>query len=432
MLWRRTWEEAVTHFINNICEVPDCKYLEVGVFQGAMFASALQGNNIVANAVDNWSDTHNVPMRDIDIKAEKEDTKQVFLKNIRPYTGGKSVTVTDSDSAESLSKIPVKSNVVLYDGEHTEEAHFNFLTKYNSKIDNTFCLIIDDWNWLQVRTGTGRLSSSNPNFQNLPRGGTATVRKAVVSRFPGGKILEADFGQLEFRIAVWMSNDATGRKEIDEGFDVHAYTSKVLTEAGQKTSRQDAKARTFRPLYGGVKGSAAEMEYNKSFMKKYSGIATWHTALQEEVMLHKKITTVTGRQFAFPEVKRLRNGVTEATKIKNYPVQSGATADLVPLSCVLYNNITKSMKLKSKFINTVHDSIVLDIHPDELDIVPKLIYQAMMGVAPAMDKMFDINLDVPMEVELKIGNDWFDMTEIDVDKFTNLDITDNNIDRRIA
>ena len=144
----------VKHFINNICEVPDCKYLEVGVFQGAMFASALQGNNIIANAVDNWSDTHNVPMRDIDIKAEKEDTKQVFLKNIRPYTGGKSVTVTDSDSAESLSKIPVKSNVVLYDGEHTEEAHFNFLTKYNSKIDNTFCLIIDDWNWLQVRTGT--------------------------------------------------------------------------------------------------------------------------------------------------------------------------------------------------------------------------------------------------------------------------------------
>ena len=144
----------VKHFINNMCEVPDCKYLEVGVYQGAMFASALQGNNIIANAVDNWSDTHNVPMRDVDINAEQEDTKQVFLKNIRPYTGGKSVTITDSDSAESLSKIPVKSNVVLYDGEHTEEAHFNFLTKYNSKIDNTFCLIIDDWNWLQVRTGT--------------------------------------------------------------------------------------------------------------------------------------------------------------------------------------------------------------------------------------------------------------------------------------
>ena len=64
--------------------------------------------------------------------------------------------------------------------------------------------------------------------------------------------------------------------------------------------------------------------------------------------------------------------------------------------------------------------------------MPKLIYKAMMGVGPAMDKIFNLTLDVPMEVELKIGDDWFEMTEIDVDKLTNLDITDNNIDRRIA
>ena len=146
----------VKHFINNICEMPDTSYLEVGVYQGAMFASALEKNNIVANAVDNWSDTSNVPMRDIDIKAEKDDTKKVFLKNIRPHVSGKSITIVDSDSEDSLSKIPVKSNVVLYDGEHTVEAHYNFLTKYNSKIDNTFCLIIDDWNWSQVRQGTER------------------------------------------------------------------------------------------------------------------------------------------------------------------------------------------------------------------------------------------------------------------------------------
>ena len=146
----------VKHFINNICEVPDCKYLEVGVFQGAMFASALQGNNIVANAVDNWSDTSNVPMKDIDIKAEKGNTKELFKKNIRPHVSGKSIVIVDSDSEDSLSKIPVKSNVVLYDGEHTVEAHYSFLTKYNNKIDNTFCFIVDDWNWSQVRHGTER------------------------------------------------------------------------------------------------------------------------------------------------------------------------------------------------------------------------------------------------------------------------------------
>jgi hypothetical protein len=146
----------IKHFINNMCEMPGTSYLEVGVYQGAMFASALEGNDIVANAVDNWSDTSNVPMRDIDIKAEEGDTKKIFLKNIRYYTSGKSVTISDSDSEESLSKIPVKSNVVLYDGEHSVEAHYNFLDKYNSKIDNTFCFIVDDWNWSQVRHGTER------------------------------------------------------------------------------------------------------------------------------------------------------------------------------------------------------------------------------------------------------------------------------------
>ena len=137
-------------------EMPDTSYLEVGVYQGAMFTSALEGNNIVASAVDNWSDTHNVPMRDVDINAEKGNTKEVFKKNIRPHINGKSITIVDSDSEDSLSKLPVKSNVILYDGEHTVEAHYNFLHKYNSKIDNTFCLIIDDWNWSQVRHGTMR------------------------------------------------------------------------------------------------------------------------------------------------------------------------------------------------------------------------------------------------------------------------------------
>ncbi len=146
----------VKHFINNMCEMPDTSYLEVGVYQGAMFASALEGNNIVANAVDNWSDTSNVPMKDIDIKAEKGNTKELFKKNIRPHVSGKSIVIVDSDSEDSLSKIPVKSNVVLYDGEHTVEAHYSFLTKYNNKIDNTFCFIVDDWNWSQVRHGTER------------------------------------------------------------------------------------------------------------------------------------------------------------------------------------------------------------------------------------------------------------------------------------
>jgi len=264
----------------------------------------------------------------------------------------------------------------------------------------------------QVRTATGRLSSSKPNFQNLPRGSTAKVRKAIVSRFEGGKVLEGDFAQLEFRTAVWVADDPVGRKEINEGFDVHAYTSKVLTEAGQPTSRQDAKARTFRPLYGGMSGSPAEVAYNKSFIAKYNRIGDWHKSLQEEAIANKTITTITGRQFAFPKVARTKYGSTFATQIKNYPVQSIATAEIVPLACILFKEILDLKKYKSLIINTVHDSIVVDVHPDEIDTIPFELKKAMLKVPERLLSQFNLTLDVPMEVDLKIGDDWLDMEEI--------------------
>ena len=108
-------------------------------------------------------------------------------------------------------------------------------------------------------------------------------------------------------------------------------------------------------------------------------------------------------------------------------MQSGATADIVPLACVLFHNSLKQLNLKSKFINTVHDSIVVDIHPDEIDIVCSTLYRDMMGVVDVLKNKFNLTLDVPMEVELKIGNDWLDMEEILIDKQTNLNITEDII-----
>ena len=88
---------------------------------------------------------------------------------------------------------------------------------------------------LQHRTSTGRFSGADPNMQNMPRGGTFPVKKIFVSRWEGGKILEADFAQLEFRTAAYLSQDKVAMQEISEGFDVHSYTAKVITDAGQPT-----------------------------------------------------------------------------------------------------------------------------------------------------------------------------------------------------
>ena len=165
-------------------------------------------------------------------------------------------------------------------------------------------------NLTQHITSTGRFSGRNPNMQNMPRGGTFPIKRVFISRWEGGKIIEADFAQLEFRTAAFLAQDKTAMQEIDTGFDVHSYTAKVISDAGQPTGRQDAKAHTFAPLFGatGYGRSKAEAAYYKQFVEKYKGIAKWHSRLGDEAVNEGKITNVSGRQYAFPDVHRRENG----------------------------------------------------------------------------------------------------------------------------
>ncbi len=266
---------------------------------------------------------------------------------------------------------------------------------------------------LQHRTATGRFSGADPNMQNMPRGGTFPVKKVFVSRWEGGKIMEADFAQLEFRTAAYLSQDKTAMKEIEDGFDVHSYTAKVITEGGQSISRQEAKAHTFAPLYGatGFGRTSAEAKYYKEFNEKYKGIASWHSRLAKEAVTTGKISTPSGREFAFPKVERLSNGkVTYFTQIKNFPVQSFATADIVPL--ILMEIDKRLDRYRSCVVNTVHDSIVVDVHPDEIDEILHLIKQTNNRMTNLVNDKFNVDLNVPLILEAKIGNNWLDMQEV--------------------
>ena len=199
-------------------------------------------------------------------------------------------------------------------------------------------------NFNQCITATGRLSSSSPNLQNMPKGRLFPVRKAFVSRFEGGSLVEIDYSQLEFRVAGILATDETVKREVESGFDVHAYTAKVLTENGEPTERGPAKASTFRPLYGGTQGTPAQRTYFKEFFGKYRGIFKWHEQLQNEAIQHKVVTTATGRQFSFPDCQRNFSGqATFKTQIVNYPVQSVATADIVPLGVILLRQAAQSL-----------------------------------------------------------------------------------------
>jgi DNA polymerase I-like protein with 3'-5' exonuclease and polymerase domains len=268
---------------------------------------------------------------------------------------------------------------------------------------------------LQHRTATGRLSGADPNMQNMPRGGTFPVKKVFVSRWEGGQIMEADFAQLEFRVAAYLSQDNTAIDEVSTGFDVHSYTAKIITEAGQNMSRQEAKAHTFAPLYGasGFGRTPAEAAYYQQFTTKYNGIGKWHEALAKEALSTGKITTPSGREFAFPDVQRRRyGGVTYFTQIKNFPVQSFATADIVPISLIYIDKLLEANKLQSCIVNTVHDSIVIDVHPDEVDMVLKVIDTANRNLLKIVNNKWQLDFNVPLLLEAKIGPNWLDTKDV--------------------
>ena len=265
----------------------------------------------------------------------------------------------------------------------------------------------------QSITATGRFSGRNPNMQNMPRGGTFPIKKAFISRWIGGKIMEADFAQLEFRIAAFLAQDAIAMQEVATGFDVHSYTAKIITEAGQPTTRQQAKAHTFAPLYGatGHGRTAAEAAYYHHFIEKYEGIAKWHTNLGNEALRFYKITTPSGRQYAFPDVVRRKNGsVTDFTRIKNYPVQGFATADVVPV--ILMEIERRLFDYRSCIVNTVHDSIVIDVHPDEEDAVIGIIKAVDKDLVQLVEKAYGVTINVPMKLEAKIGPNWLETKDV--------------------
>ena len=262
-------------------------------------------------------------------------------------------------------------------------------------------------------TATGRFSGRNPNMQNMPRGGTFPVKRVFVSRWDGGYIMEADFAQLEFRTAAFLAQDETAMEEIATGFDVHSYTAKVITEAGQPTTRQEAKAHTFAPLFGatGYGRSKAEAAYYEHFNEKYKGVAAWHQNLADEAMRFNKITNVSGRQYAFPDVSRRKNGsVTHFTMIKNYPVQGFATGDVVP---VVLNEMHKRLQsMQSCLVNTVHDSMVIDIHPNEKEEVIQMVTDMNNGLADMVASVYGVQMNVPLLLEAKIGPNWLDTVDV--------------------
>ena len=154
-------------------------------------------------------------------------------------------------------------------------------------------------------------------LQNIPR----EFKGLFCSGDEDWLIGEVDSAQLEFRVAVDEARDPVGYEEVSTGVDIHSFTAKVLTENGEPTTRQEAKAKTFRPLFGGGRGTPALVNYCAYFKDKYEGITQMQREWQIRCLNDGKFRTPYGMIFYFPDTKMQKSGyITNSTSISNYPI----------------------------------------------------------------------------------------------------------------
>ena len=266
----------------------------------------------------------------------------------------------------------------------------------------------------QMVAATGRLSSSNPNLQNIPIKSELgrQIRRAFVPE-AGYQILAADYSQIELRVMAHLSQDPVLLDAFRKGEDIHERTAREVfgmqAMMEPKEYRRHAKVINFGIMYGlSAFGLARNLKIDRQeaqhfiddYFRKYKGIKAWIDHTLDEVHQKGYVKTLFGRMRPIPEIQsknwNLRNSA-ERTAI-NAPIQ-GTAADLIKKAMISIDRDLVRRKLASRLILQVHDELVLEVEDSEVDELKMLVRERMEGVA---------NLLVPLKVDLAVGSSWFD------------------------
>jgi DNA polymerase-1 len=271
----------------------------------------------------------------------------------------------------------------------------------------------------QTVTATGRLSSSDPNLQNIPirseRG--RKIRKAFVPS-PGNLLLAADYSQIELRLLAHMSGDPELVRSFRNDEDVHQRTAGEIfgispSEVDER-QRGIAKAINFGLMYGKTPfGLAQELKISRKeaqeiiqkYFERYSGVKAYLDGLIRQAHDTGEVTTLLGRKRKLPDIvsknPAIRNNAERMAM--NTPIQ-GTAADLMKLAMIQIDEELEKRGLKSKLIIQVHDEVVLDCPKDEVEQVRRMVTEvmenAMEGILP---------LSVPLKVNYGVGDNWMDL-----------------------
>lgn len=268
----------------------------------------------------------------------------------------------------------------------------------------------------QTVTATGRLSSIEPNLQNIPIRSEfgKEIRKAFVPQHKGWKILSADYSQIELRIMAYISNDVNLINAFKKGLDIHSATAsllfgKELTEI-DSNMRRSAKTVNFGILYGlGAYGLSQRLNISRSeaqqiidnYLNKYSGIRRYVEETISDTARRGFAVTLCGRRRYFPNItsqnRNLRSADERATI--NFPIQ-GTAADMMKIAMVNIYREMQRLRMRSMMILQIHDELLFEVIEDELDKLKEIVSRNMQNALSLGE--------VPVVVEIGVGESWYD------------------------
>jgi DNA polymerase-1 len=291
------------------------------------------------------------------------------------------------------------------------KGYYNELTKYlrkfNDVVHENGGVITAQFN--QAATQTHRLSSTGRGnaiqLHNIQR----SYKPMFKARKTGWLMAEADGAQLEFRVAAHLARDEQALQDIVDGVDVHQATANIIG-----CSRQDAKAHTFKPLYGGMSGTKEEQEYYAWFRDRYKGVTAMQEDWKMEAVNTQKQETEWGLTYFWPGCQVDSNGYTKySTNICNYPVQAFATAEIIPLALICFWHRLRTSEYRMFLVNTIHDSIIAEVPEEETEAFHALSKQCLIDdVYELCEKLYGVKLTVPLGAGVKMAPHWGEGEEV--------------------
>lgn len=350
------------------------------------------------------------------VASPKQVGEILFDKMKIPYKGKKTKTGQYSTDEEVMSELAKDYPIAAYILEHRG------LSKLKSTYVDALPKMINPRtgrvhsNFNQALTATGRLSSNNPNLQNIPikTPEGSEVRKAFIPRDEHHVLVSADYSQIELRLIAEISGDEGMIEAFQSGNDFHRATAakvyEVDFEAVTSEQRRNAKTVNFSITYGagasnlanqlGISRSEAK-ELIENYWKQFSGLRDYMNKIVETAREKGCVMTLLGRRRYLRDINS-RNALARSNSERiaiNSPIQ-GTAADMIKIAMINIHNELKKNNLQTKLVLQVHDELVFDVPKSELEMVKPIIENCMKNAIP--------NLRVPIEVGMGEGANWLE------------------------